>query len=112
MVACIERPAHIPEKQWLERWLRDHRKVAVETQATFSYVRNRVVTAVTEGAPGWAGIVEEGFEAEAVTNPMLWYRAEGSQEKLQANLARMLESVGAFLDLEKVESNPMSEYRF
>jgi hypothetical protein len=43
---------------------------------------------------------------------MAWYKAGGSQAKLQANLGRMIESCRQFLDLERVESHPMSEYRF
>ena len=54
--------------------------------------------------------IMEGFPTEAVTDPMLWYAAGGSQEKLQANLGRMVESCKRFLDLDRVESHPMSEY--
>jgi hypothetical protein len=75
------------------------------------YVRNVVVRALTPGAPPWAGIVEEGFPTEAVTDPMLWYCADGSNEKLERNFAAMMESVAAFLDTDRVESHPMSEYR-
>ena len=57
------------------------------------------------------GLVEEGFPTEAVTDPMLWYKAEGSQERLQANLGRMIDSVRSFLDIDRVQSLPMSEYR-
>jgi hypothetical protein len=48
--------------------------------------------------------------SEAVTDPMLWYRAEGSKEKLRENMGRMLASVRTFLDIDHVESLPMSEY--
>jgi hypothetical protein len=69
------------------------------------------VCALTPGAAG-KGIVEEGFSAEAVVDPMAWYKAGGSQERLQANLGRMIASCQAFLDLDRVESHPMSEYLF
>ncbi len=111
VVACIERPEWISHEEWIEHWHGHHKIVALETQSTFLYIRNVVVRALTEGAPPWAGIVEEGFPAEAVTDPMLWYCAEGSQEKMQANIARMMESCQAFLDIDRVESNSMSEYR-
>jgi hypothetical protein len=42
---------------------------------------------------------------------MRWYMAEGSPAKLARNLERMLESCRKFLDLDRVESHPMSEYR-
>jgi hypothetical protein len=111
VVACIERPSRLSEQEWLERWLVSHRDVAIETQCTYAYVRNQVVRPVTREAPPWAGIVEEGFPTEAVTNAMIWYRADGDRRIMERNLARMIESCKSFLDLERVESNPMSEYR-
>lgn len=111
MVALIERPERIPYDRWIEHWHGHHKRVALETQCTYAYVRNVVVRPLTPDAPPWAGIVEEGFPTEAVTDPMLWYRADGSQEILQENMGRMIESVQAFLDIDKVESHPMSEYR-
>jgi hypothetical protein len=111
MVALIERPERMPWEDWIAHWHGHHRKVALETQCTFSYVRNVVVRALTPGAPRWAGIVEEGFPAEAVTDPMRWYKAEGSPDTLKRNVRRMVESCQAFLDLDRVESHPTSEYR-
>ena len=111
MVALIQRPERMPWEAWIAHWHGPHRQVALETQCTFLYVRNVVVRALTPGAPPWAGIVEEGFPVEAVTDPMRWYKAEGSPETLKRNVQRMLESCQAFLDLDRVESHPMSEYR-
>jgi hypothetical protein len=111
MVALLEKPERLSWQAWIHHWHGHHRRVALETQCTHHYVRNVVVRSLTEGAPPWAGIVEEGFPAEAVTDPMLWYSAGGSKEKLKENLARMVESCKAFLDLDRVESHPMSEYR-
>ena len=111
MIALIERPERIAYDRWIAHWHGHHKRVALETQCTYAYVRNVVVRPLTNEAPPWAGIVEEGFPSEAVTDPMLWYRAEGSPEKLQGNMGRMIESVQAFLDIDRVESHPMSEYR-
>jgi hypothetical protein len=110
MVALLERPERLGWEAWIDYWHGTHRQVALETQCTFRYVRNVVVRPLTEGAPPWEGIVEEGFPTEAVTDPMLWYGADGSKEKLRANLSRMVESCRQFLDLDRVESHPMSEY--
>jgi hypothetical protein len=112
MVALIERPERLPFEAWIAHWHGPHREVALETQCTFSYVRNVVVRALTPDAPPWAGIVEEGFPEDAVTDPMRWYKAEQSPETLQRNVKRMVESCQKFLDLDRVESHPMSEYRF
>jgi hypothetical protein len=112
MVALIERPARVPWEEWIRIWHERHKIVALETQCTFAYVRNVVVRALTPDAPPWAGIVEEGFPAEAVTHPMLWYKAEGDPQLLARNAKRMIESCREFLDLDRVESHPTSEYRF
>jgi hypothetical protein len=112
LIACIERPERISYEDWIDHWHGHHKRVALETQCTFQYVRNVVVRPLTKDAPPWAGIVEESFPTEAVTDPMLWYCADGSEEKMQKNIAAMMESVQAFLDIDRVESNPMSEYRF
>ena len=111
MVALIERPERMPWEDWIAHWHGHHRKVALETQCTFSYVRNVVVRSLTPDAPRWAGIVEEGFPTDAVTDPMRWYKAEGSPDTLKRNVQRMVESCQAFLDLDRVESHPLSEYR-
>ena len=111
MIALIERPERMSYEAWIAHWHGHHKRVALETQCTYAYVRNVVVRALTKDAPPWAGIVEEGFPSAAVTDPMLWYRADGSAEKMQANLTRMIESVQVFLDIARVESHPMSEYR-
>jgi hypothetical protein len=111
MIACLERPDRMAWDAWIDHWHGHHRKVALETQCTFHYVRNVVVRALTAGAPAWSGIVEEGFPAEAVTDPMIWYRGDGSADVMKRNLKRMVDSCQAFLDLDRVESHPLSEYR-
>jgi hypothetical protein len=111
MVTCIERPARMTPDAWIAHWHGHHKRVALETQCTYAYVRNVVVRPLTPDAPPWSGIVEEGFPAEAVGNPMVWYDAGGDPEVLKRNLGRMVESCQAFLDLDRVVSTPMSEYR-
>ena len=111
MVACISAAPGVSREAFLGHWLERHRAVALETQATYAYVRNVVVRALTPDAPAWDGIVEEGFPEEAVGDPMRWYRAE-SPEQLKQRMERMLASCRAFLDLARVESHPLSEYVF
>lgn len=111
MIACLERPERIAWDAWIEHWHGPHRQVALETQCTFHYVRNVVVRALTRSAPAWSGIVEEGFPAEAITDPMIWYKGNGSAEVMKRNLKRMIDSCRVFLDLDRVESHPLSEYR-
>jgi hypothetical protein len=110
LLTFIERPERLSREAWLGFWHELHAPMAAEVQCTYLYVRNAVVRRLALDAPDWSGIVEEGFPSEAVTDPMLWYRAEGSKEKLRENMGRMLASVRTFLDIDHVESLPMSEY--
>lgn len=110
MLALLERPARLPFEDWIRIWHGAHSPLALEIQCTYLYVRNVVVRALTPGAPPWKGLVEEGFPTEAVTDPMRWYAAEGDPQKLRERIGRMVASVQAFLDLDRVESHPLSEY--
>ncbi len=110
VIALIECPSAMPYADWVEHWHTIHRRVALEVQCTYEYIRNEVVRALTDDAPPFNAIVEEGFPTEAVVDPMLWYCADGSDDKLQENFGRMMESVAAFLEVARVESHPMSQY--
>lgn len=112
LVGCIEPKDGVSHKDFVEIWERVHRDVAINVQSTFSYVRNEVVRAVTENAPAWGGIVEEGFPSEALSNPQAFYDAVGDDAKYRDHLKQMMDSCDAFLSMEKVDSHPMSEYRF
>jgi hypothetical protein len=112
LVTCIEPKDGLPYEEFIERWHKEHRAVALETQSTFGYVRNEIVRALTPGAPRWAAIVEELFPIEALTDPLVWYAADGSQERYRKHLERMIQSCMAFLAIDRVEAHPMSEYVF
>jgi hypothetical protein len=80
-------------------------------QPRIRYVRNAVVRPVTPDAPPYRGIVEECWPSpQHITDPMLFYCADGDAEVMQANLREMLASVTAFLDLDRLRSITMSEY--
>ena len=110
LVALIEKPERLSFDAWLEHWHGHHREVALETQATYHYVRNVVLRSLTPDAPPWRGIVEEVFADDAVTDPMKWYAAGDDPERLDRNRGAMIESVQAFLDIGRVESHPTSRY--
>ena len=48
----------------------------------------------------------------SLDDPLVFYDAGGSEERLRENRQRMIESCLAFLALDRVESHPMSEYVF
>ena len=112
LVGCIEPRDGVSHADFARIWESVHRDVAIQTQSTISYVRNEVVRPLTEGAPAWGGIVEEGFPLEALANPQAFYDAVGDEAKYRKHLKLMMESCNAFLSIEKVDSHPMSEYRF
>lgn len=99
-------------EDFIRHWHTTHRTVALETQSTYAYVRNEIVRAFTPDAPAWAAIVEEGFPPEAMTDPMIFFAANGSEDRYKQNFQRMMDSCVAFLALDRIETHPMSEYVF
>jgi len=111
VLTLLERPARLERAAWLAHWHGVQSPVSEEIQPRTRYVRNEVVRPLTPGAPPYEGLVEECWPSKRhVTDPMLFYLAEGSEERLRAHVARMLESVRAFLDLDRIRSVAMSEY--
>lgn len=109
-VAFLQKPARMTYEAWLDRWQGHHTQVAVETQSTFLYIQNVLVRPLTAAAPPWAAIVEEGFPAEAATDPMVFYDAGGSDEELRKRQKRMMDSCQTFIDFATLQSHPMSTY--
>ena len=110
LVTRIHKRPDISDEEFNLLWTIEHRKVAIETQSTFAYVRNAVVRTLVSGTPPCDGIVEESFPMDALSNPHIWYNCN-SEAEYRKRLQRMMDSVNAFLDLAELESIPMSEYR-
>jgi hypothetical protein len=109
-VALIHRPDGLDYRQWISRWHGTQSPVSAELQPRTRYVRNEVVRSLSEGAPDIDGIVEEGWpSAVHVADPLLFFNAT-TQAELDANLSRMMASVGSCLDLTRLRSTTMSEY--
>jgi len=109
-IAFLEKPDRLSYEEWLDLWQGRHTRVAIETQSTFLYIQNAVVRAVTEGAPPWVAIVEEGFPREALSDQKVFYDAGDSDEKLAENRGRMIESCQRFIDFDRLESHMFSQY--
>jgi hypothetical protein len=109
-VALIHRPPGLDYREWITRWHGTQSPLSGALQPRTRYVRNEVVRAVTESAPEVHGIVEEGWPSAAhVADPMLFFNAS-TPEELTANVASMVASVEACLDLSRLRSTTMSEY--
>ena len=93
-------------------WRTHHTTVAIETQANFEYVQNRVVRALTPNAPAYDAFVEECFPLEALTDPKAFFDAVGDEAKYQANLATMMDSCSGFIDFSRIDVIPTSQYDF
>jgi hypothetical protein len=108
-VALLRRPAELDQASWLQRWQHDHTPVAIETQSTFGYTQNAVVRALTPKGPPLAGIVEELFPAEAITDLKAFFGAADDAD-LQQRLSRMVASTTAFGANENIDTVPTSRY--
>ncbi len=109
-VVFLKRPPRLRYQEWLFNWLRLHTDVGIETQSNFEYIQNVVVRSLTYGAPHYDAMIEECFPAEAMTNPQAFYDAVGNEEKFQKNLATMMESCQRFIDFDKIDVVPTSQY--
>jgi hypothetical protein len=110
-IALLRRPVDMDEASWLSRWQGHHTAVAIETQSIFGYTQNWVVRTLTAGAPGIAGIVEELFPAEAITDLKAFFGA-ADDDDLQHRLSEMIASTSAFGANENIDTVPTSRYVF
>lgn len=111
-VAVLRRPDELTQEEWLHRWLVDHTPIAIETQATFGYVQNVVVTAVTPDAPEKHALVEELFPIEGMSDMHAFYGSGGDDAELSRRLELLMGSVtriGADRDIDLV---PTSRYLY
>lgn len=110
-VAVFEKPESIPYQEWIDRWHKVQSVDSARIQPRTRYVRNEVVRSLTPDAPPYKGIVEEAWPSpEHVTDPMLFFCADGSEEKMVENVNLMLKNVNAFMDMNRFRSYTMSEY--
>ena len=92
-VAFLRRPEDLPYDDWLAHWQGPHTQIAMDTQATFGYVQNRVTDTLTENTPTVAAIVEELFPPEAMHDIHAFYGSDGSDEELGRRMTLLMESV-------------------
>ena len=110
-IALLRRPDGLDQATWLSRWQGDHTSVAIETQSTFGYTQNWVVRMLTPGAPGIAGIVEELFPSEAITDLKAFFGA-ADDDDLKQRVSQMVASTTAFGANQNVDTVPTSRYVF
>ena len=111
-VVFLRKPERLTREQWLELWLKQHTPIAIATQSTFGYRQNIVTQALTDNALPIDAIVEENFPPEAMTSAHAFYNAVGNDALMRKNQTEMFASVQRFIDLDKLDCLPMSEYNF
>jgi hypothetical protein len=109
-MALLRRPAQQSYEQWLDVWHNSHTPIARETQSHFEYTQNLVVRRLTPDGPDYDAIVEECFPAGAMTDPYVFFDAVGDEAKFQHNLKRMMDSVVRFIDMQRIDVVPTSQY--
>jgi hypothetical protein len=109
-VVLLRKPPRLSYDQWFEIWLGSHTQVAIDTQSTFGYRQNVIVRPLTPAAPPCDAIIEEYFPAEAMTDPMVFYNAVGDEAKRKRHEKAMFDSVARFIDFDRIDRIPMSEY--
>lgn len=110
-LTMFDKRADIDDAQFFARWHGSHTPLTFEVHPVCLYVRQAVARAVTDGAPRWRGIVEEGLrDVEDLTDPMRYFSAGDSPDALEHNVKRVMDDVSSFLDLGSVESYPTAEH--
>jgi hypothetical protein len=109
-VVFLQRPPRIAAEEWIRVWQGSHTQVAIDTQSTFGYRQNVVMRALTYAAPHYDAIVEENFPAAAMSDQNAFYDAVGDDAKRDANLKAMIDSCVRFIDFDRIDVIPTSEY--
>jgi hypothetical protein len=109
-VTLLTRPKKYTHEQWIERWHGNMSPISEVLQPRARYVRN-VIKNRTEDSLAFDGMVEEAWPTpEHITNPYLFYCAEGSTWKLIKNMRKLMGAVMHFHQLHKIRTVTMSEY--
>lgn len=110
-VVFLQRPPRLSEREWLSIWQESHTRVAIDTQSTFGYRQNVIVRGLSYAAPPLNAMIEENFpEAAMASNHAFYNVAEEDEEAMAKNAQAMMDSVARFIDFDRIDVIPMSEY--
>jgi hypothetical protein len=108
-IAFLRIPENLDAGEWRRRWQELHTSVAIETQATFGYVQNRVLRSVI-GDEDIGALVEELFAMAAITDLHAFYGSDGDEAELRRRLGLMIDSVTSFGAHTNLDCVPTSRY--
>ena len=109
-IVFLGKPPRLTWEAWRHAWETYQTPVAIETQSNFEYVQNLIVRPLTYGAPTYAAMVEECFPAKALHDEAVYFDAIDDPARLAENQARMAESCARFIDFDRVDCIPTSQY--
>lgn len=109
-IAFLRVPAGMAYDDWRTYWQGTHTQVAIDTQATFGYVQNRVLEPLTADAAPVAAIVEELFPEAAATDMHAFYGSGGDQAELERRVGEMMASVAKFGASQNLDLVPTARY--
>ncbi|NVK44002.1 MAG: EthD domain-containing protein [Oceanospirillaceae bacterium] len=107
---CLTRPPRLSEETFFDIWLNSHTQVAIDTQSTFGYRQNVIARPLTYGAPPLTAIIEENFPTEAMSSQHAFFDA-ADDDQLNSRQQAMIDSCVRFIDFDKIDVVPTSEYR-
>ncbi|MQY23418.1 EthD domain-containing protein [Nocardia macrotermitis] len=110
-LAFLRTPSEMTSEAWQRYWHDVHTAIAMETQATFGYLQNTVVSAVTPGRH-LDGLVEELFPMAAMTDPHAFWGSGGDDAELRRRVTRMMTSIAAFGADRDIDVVPTSRYHY
>lgn len=111
-VAFLRRPRALPYDEWQAHWQGPHTQTAIETQATFGYIQNRVTAKLTDESPDVDAIVEELFPTAAMHDIHAYYGSGGDNMELDLRLIRLMASVAAMGADHDLDVVPTSRFTF
>ena len=114
-LAFLQKPSRLERHEWLDIWLKSHTQIAIDTQSTFSYRQNIIVTREENNkeSPSWPlfdAIVEESFPQAAMTDRSVFFNSASDEKRYKENERLMVESCMRFIDFDQFDCIPMSEY--
>jgi hypothetical protein len=110
-IVFLQQPDRLTRDEWLDIWQGSHTQIAIDTQCTYGYRQNIVTRVLTQDTPPLDAIVEENFPDKALHSRAAFYDAENDEALYQEREKTMIESCARFIDFDRIDCIPTSEYR-
>ena len=109
-IVCLKRPDRLSFEEWRDIWQNSHTQIAIDTQSTFGYRQNLVIRKLDADSPDIDAIIEENFPEAAIHGRPAFYDAGDDEALYQEREKIMVESCMRFIDFDRIDCIPTSEY--